>query len=183
VVDRRLLLAAIAVTVVAGAALDRAAHHSLTGHMLQHAVLWCVAAPLLAYALPPSRRTWAGEVTIALVVQTLALWIWHLPPIFDAALDTAPLHGFEHLTFVIAPAFLLRALRRPHPASALVLFVAAFPGTALGAGMLLATHTWYDAYERLADQQLAAVVMWSGMGIAYVLAAVILFARSLAQHA
>ena len=63
------------------------------------------------------------------------------------------------------------------------MFVAAFPGTALGAAMLLAPHPWYPAYDRLADQQLAGVVMWSGMGIVYVLAAVILFARSLAEPA
>ena len=179
-VDRRLLLAAIAVTVAAGGGLDGVAHESLTGHMVQHVVLWCVAAPLLALALPPPDQS---RWTTALLLQTAVLWFWHLPPVFGAALDAPALHAVEHLTFVVAPAVLLRAVRRPHPGSALVLFVGAFPGTALGAGMLLAPHPWYSAYDRLGDQQLAGVVMWSGMGIAYVLAAVILFARSLAVDA
>ena len=182
-VDRRLLVAAVAVTVLAGAGLDAIAHGSLTGHMLQHTLLWCLAGPLLAVAIPESRGPWARDVTIALVAQTLALWVWHLPLLFDAAVDQPALHAIEHLSFVVAPALLVRAVRRPHPASALVLFVAAFPGTALGAGMLLARHPWYAEYDRLADQQLAAVVMWSGMGIVYVVGAVILFARSLAQNA
>jgi cytochrome c oxidase assembly factor CtaG len=56
-----------------------------------------------------------------------------------------------------------------------VLFVAALPGTALGAALTLASNPWYAEYPSMADQQLAGVVMWGFAGLAYVLVAACLF--------
>ena len=49
-------------------------------------------------------------------------------------------------------------------AGVVAMFVAALPGTALGAALTLAPRPWYPAYPSLEDQQLAGVVMWGFAG-------------------
>ena len=175
--------------------LDVAAHTNLTAHMAQHVVLLTVAAPLLAVGLGPvlpdlpgSRRGlgWLGWTVFAVIFQTGVMWAWHAPWLFQLALRTPPLHVLEHATF-LGSAFLfwwsVAAGRQSRlGAAVLVVFVAAMPGTALGALLTLASHPWYPTYVHrsaaaaLADQQLAGVVMWALGGFAYVLAAAALFA-------
>lgn len=201
--------AGMAAVAVAVTGLDGVAHDSLTGHMVQHLILWSVAAPLVAagaplptllWALPgslrrPALRAWRAARRShdrrwprwafgAIAVQTLVLWGWHAPVLYDAALRDDVVHGLEHVSFTVAAVVFLWAVaggrRAGHAGAALAVFVAGFPGTALGAGMLLAPHAWYAAYGgtgSLQDQQVAAVVMWVGMGLTYVVAAALLFAR------
>jgi cytochrome c oxidase assembly factor CtaG len=64
---------------------------------------------------------------------------------------------------------------RPRGGAVAAVFVAALPGTALGAALTLAAKPWYPDYPSLADQQLAGVVMWGFAGLAYVLAAAVVF--------
>ena len=62
------------------------------------------------------------------------------------------------------------------------LFVAALPGSALGAALTLAGRPWYPAYPSLDDQQLAGVVMWAFAGTVYVVAAGVVFGLWLAAE-
>ncbi|MBW8826404.1 MAG: cytochrome c oxidase assembly protein [Acidobacteria bacterium] len=189
-------------------ALDGVAHRSLAGHMVQHLLLWGGAAPLLAagaplptmlWALPPKIRRpgldlwrrarrmhdhhWLGWTLVAAGGQGAVLWAWHLPVLYDAAVRHTLVHGLEHLTFTATAVVFFWSVAggRRSGGGALAVFVAGFPGTALGAGLLLAPRPWYPAYGDLHDQQLAGVLMWSGMGLTYVLAAVVLFAGWLAS--
>jgi putative membrane protein len=186
---------------------DGVAHHSLTGHMVQHLLLWGVAAPLLAagaplptmlWGLPRTARRpalaawraarrlhdqhWLGWTLAAAGIQGSVLWVWHTPVLYDAAVRRPLVHGLEHLSFTITATVFFWSIAGGHrtAGAALAAFVAGFPGTALGAALLLAPRPWYGAYADLHDQQLAGVVMWSGMGLTSVLAAVVLFARWLA---
>ncbi len=56
----------------------------------------------------------------------------------------------------------------------LVLFVVTLPAMAYGVALTLARDTWYAPYPRLADQQLAGVVMWAYGGLLAVLGGVAL---------
>jgi cytochrome c oxidase assembly factor CtaG len=67
-------------------------------------------------------------------------------------------------------------------AGVVALFVAALPGSALGAALTLADHTWYPAYPALDDQQMAGVVMWAFAGTVYVVAAGVVFGLWLAAE-
>lgn len=180
------------------------AESGLVAHMDQHVVLLVVAAPLLAlgaplpamlWALPERARrpasalwrgvrrnhrrhwpTWAGA---SLVVSAAVMAGWHAPGPYQAALADRSLHAAEHVTMVLTATGFWWAVGlgapRPKGASVAVVFLAALPGTALGAALTLAQRPWYRAYPSLADQQLAGVVMWGFAGLAYVLAAAALF--------
>ena len=37
---------------------------------------------------------------VAWLLHTAALWAWHAPPLYQAALDLPALHGIEHLSFL-----------------------------------------------------------------------------------
>jgi putative membrane protein len=206
----RLFVAGLAVLAVALLPpLATAAHDSLTAHMVQHVLLMVVAAPLLAvgaplptllWALPAGARqaalpvwraamrshgrAWAGWIAVTLLAQAVVMLAWHAPSLYDAALHHEVLHVLEHATYLVtATAFAWTVgvgSPQRHGAAVPVLFVAALPGTALGAALTLASAPWYSDYPSMADQQLAGVVMWGFAGLAYVLAAACLFGLWLA---
>ena len=39
---------------------------------------------------------------LAWIVHTLALWVWHVPALFEAALHDHIVHAFQHLSFLAA---------------------------------------------------------------------------------
>jgi cytochrome c oxidase assembly factor CtaG len=192
------------------------ADDSLAGHMVQHVVLITLAAPMLALGgtvpallwalprrarqqlLPLWRRTissthgagWVWWAGLTILFQSAVMWAWHAPWLFDAGLGREWAHGVEHMSFLVSSTVmwwvLLAGRRSQRGAATLALFVAAFPGTALGAALLLSPNPWYPPYVRssvshaLSDQQLAGVIMWSFAGLVYVAASAILFGTWLA---
>lgn len=205
----------VAVVVVLVPPFERLAGERLWAHMVQHVGLVAVAAPLLVLGNPMRTLPWVlparwrrqaaslgGRLSVgsashypalaglALVLHTVALWAWHVPGPYEAALRSEPLHALEHATlFWTAVLFwwVVVGSRRQalYGPGVLVTFAAALQGSALGALMTLATSPWYRSYHRaggpggltpLEDQQVAGVVMWGPGGAIYALAAVLLFA-------
>jgi putative membrane protein len=178
--------------------LDSLAHRQFAWHMTQHVLLISVAAPLLAAARPddvvraalgrpPAPRPAVTTVIAAAVMQVLVLMTWHLPALYEYALENIPLHATEHLT-LLASAFvmwslLLRTRGSGRGAALVVLFVASLPPMAYGVGLVIAPSAWYRSYT-LSDQQLAGVVMWAYGGAAAVVGGVLLFVSWLltAEH-
>ncbi|HEX8769711.1 MAG TPA: cytochrome c oxidase assembly protein [Acidimicrobiales bacterium] len=185
------------------------AHESLSAHMVQHVLLAVVVAPLLVLgaslptllwslpagwrewllvrwrrALRSHGRRWAIWVVGALLFQSLVMAIWHLPVLYGAAVHHEVLHVLEHTSYLVTATVFWWAVgvgsTRRHGAAVPVLFVAALPGTVLGAALTLSSRTWYVEYPSIADQQLAGVVMWGFAGLAYVVAAACLFGLWLA---
>lgn len=182
-------------------------------HMVQHELLMVVAAPLLvrsrpleawAWALaPPWRRAlgalareralrvpWrvATEPLGAWSLHALAIWGWHAPPPFEAALVDQAVHALQHATFLLtALAFWAsvsgRGGRRDAAALASVFSTMLHTG-ALGALLTFAPTAWYPHYldagafglTALEDQQLGGLVMWVPGGVAYLAAGVVLVA-------
>jgi cytochrome c oxidase assembly factor CtaG len=166
--------------------------------MTQHVVL--LLAPLafvlghtgtaLLLGLAPRQRTavsrwmresgilgWLQRLTrrpVAWAVLVLTVGVWHVPPIFDAAATSEPLHALEHGSFLLAGAVywasILGGSRRREQASALLsIFGIMLVGTAFGALLTFASTPWYPAHAELAtlagldwlsDQQIAGLVMW-----------------------
>lgn len=84
-------------------------HYLDSVHMLQHVLLGFVAPPLMLLGLSPQmvgrlvRVPGVRAVTEPVPAQVIAgvvMIVWHLPPLFDATLESEPLHIFEHLTFI-----------------------------------------------------------------------------------
>ena len=178
------------------------ADDGLVAHMVQHVLLLVVAAPLLALASPlptllralpggraPARpwrrvlrshsRRWFTWVAGTLVVSSAVMLAWHAPDLYEAALHHEALHALEHVSFLATATAFWWSVglggARPRGAAVAVVFVAALPGTALGAALTLAQAPWYPDYPSIPDQQLAGVVMWGFAGLAYVLAAAVVF--------
>ena len=195
--------------------LDDLAVERLWAHMVQHVALVAVAAPLLVLGNPMGTLPWAlptrwrrelsflgGRLSSShtshyaafavagLGLHTAALWVWHVPGPYEAALRSEPLHAVEHASIFGTALFfwwVVAGSRRQalYGPGVLVTFAAALQGSALGALMTLASSPWYPSYSGdtsaggltpLEDQQMAGVVMWGPCGAIYALAAVLLFA-------
>jgi putative membrane protein len=194
-----------------------------SAHMVQHELLILVAAPLLILGTPvvaglwafprgsrrrlgrwvrvhPVRSAWRA-VTHPLSAWTLhaaALWLWHAPRLYDAALTSAGIHAAQHLSFFgTALLFwwpLLQASpyrRLGHGLAVLYLFTTAVHGSALGAFLSLSTRPWYPSYAEgaalwgmtaLQDQQLGGLIMWIPFGSLYTFAAIALLGHWLTQQ-
>jgi putative membrane protein len=111
------------------------------------------------------------------MVATVTLWVWHAPPLYEAALRSDVVHALEHATFFATSlafwsvAFAARR-RRAHGAGSIFSFLAAFQNGLLGALITLSPRVWYEPYgasrAALQDQQLAGVLMWVPAGVIYI---------------
>jgi cytochrome c oxidase assembly factor CtaG len=205
--------ALVVVVGVAGSPLGELLEERLSTHMVQHLVLMLVAAPLLAFAAP-GQPLLAGLPRavrrplvrlghrlhldgllgphLAWVAYVLALWGWHLPAAYDAALRSETTHELEHATFLLTAwlfwwhlATVGRRRLRGIPAT-LYLVASIPPGAALGAVLTFPNHPLYPTQAALAaasgvnplhDQRLAGLVMWVPLDFAFVLVAVLILAR------
>ena len=191
-----------------------------SAHMVQHELLMIVAAPLLVIGRPLAAWTWAVAprhrpavrtrihapalatswrwITAPLAAWTahaLALWCWHIPAFFDAALRSEPIHILQHLTFLGTALLFWWAVlggdRRVASAVPIVLlFTTMLHSSILGALLSLASTPWYSPYGAtssafgltpLEDQQLGGLVMWIPGGLAYLVAGLALAARWLGR--
>jgi putative membrane protein len=186
--------AGLVVLALAIVGLERVAETSFTWHMVQHALLIVVAAPLLALGAPavldrlPARwqrvatsmrgPAWPVWMIVAVGLQAGAM-LWHVPSVFQAAVVHDALHGLEHITLLATAVLFWWLVLGAGPSRVAMAVVALFFATgacsALGAGLTLASHPWYPAYRSLNDQAMGGVIMWSVVGTIYFLAAIVLF--------
>lgn len=198
--------------------LHEAGERSFTAHMVEHELLMLVAAPLLVLAEPLAVMLWAfpakarmrlgrtaarapirsgwrwatGPVT-ATLLQAAALWLWHMPILFDRALASEGWHAAQHLSFVVTALLFWsamlgrqgsRASSQPRRAlAALCLFATSVVSGALGALMAFSESPWYRGYALLGmapfgltpaeDQQMAGLLMWLPGGLVHALAALL----------
>src|SRR5213593_59279 len=184
----RLALYALGLTAVTAALLsplDGLAAARFSAHMGQHLLLTMMAAPLLLLGNPlplvlwglPSRarrplaatlrpRRWLRATLSALtslpvagVLHVTTVWIWHLPFLYDAAVEHEVVHAVEHATFfatailfwwpIIQPAPRLRPW--PHPGfQILYLLVATAQSAALGLLLTVPERALYPHYVSVA---------------------------------
>jgi len=197
--------------------LDAWAERSFAVHMIQHELLMVVAAPLIVLGRPleawtwglssPARRFFAtaaetrvtraiGYVTTlslgAWLLQALALWLWHLPLLFRAALLDPVVHILQHGCFFgSAVAYwwtVVRERARSLTGSSIAsLFTTMLHTSALGALLTFAPSPWYAAdgahafgLSALEDQQLGGIIMWVPGGMAYMIVGLMIVGRWLA---
>lgn len=193
---------------------------SFTAHMVEHELIMLAAAPLLVWARPlgamlwafpatarqglaaiPRSRTGAGlwkvftDPLLATVLQAAALWIWHLPSLFDMALKNEGWHAAQHLSFFASALLFWSAMLGPRRnvwTTAACLFATSMITGALGAFMAVSQSPWYGPYASLGlaafgltpteDQQLAGVLMWVPGGLLHAIIAVTILAPHLRAH-
>ena len=186
--------------------------HLFSFHMIEHEILMAVSAPLLVVAMPVGTLFWAFPRAIRLaagrllkgpaisaswawlsagrnatIVHGVAIWGWHAPVLFDAAVTSVAIHRLQHFSFLLtAILFWWSVFRRSNSgAAAWHLFVTMLHTSVLGALMALAPRLLYQPRSAsvanwgltpLEDQQLAGLIMWVPAGTIYAGAALALLA-------
>ena len=192
-----------------------------SAHMLQHEVLILVSAPLISAALPGATCLWAfaprhrahlgGWVhrveqapmvrffmrpLVAWLLEAVALWIWHVPALYQATLTSDWVHAAQHLSFFLTAVLFWSALygvgrsAMSYGAATFYVFGTAVHCSALGALLTFSAVLWYPAYATttlrwgltpLQDQQLGGVIMWVPSGLVFILIGLALFAKWLRE--
>jgi putative membrane protein len=185
--------------------------------MLQHEVLILISAPLMAashpgvtllYALPRSKRksigTWAAKMEHAstlswifsalgaFLLHAVALWVWHIPYLYEATIESDFIHALQHLSFFLSGVLFWSALygagrsTMSYGAGVLYVFGAAASCSALGALLTFSSAIWYPIYANrteswnlapLQDQQLGGLLMWVPSGVVFIVIGILLFAQ------
>jgi putative membrane protein len=192
-----------------------------SAHMTQHEVLMLIAAPLLVlgrpmaaflWALPrewshrvagwSNGRAWRGvwglvsNAFVAWVIHAVVLWVWHVPALFEATVDSEWVHALQHGSF-LGSALLFwwavmhgRQRAMGYGVAVLYMFTTAIHSGLLGALLTFGRTVWYPSYSEttwtwglspVEDQQLGGLIMWVPACLVYVLAALLLFAGWLAE--
>jgi putative membrane protein len=191
--------------------------HFFSAHMIEHELLMVAAAPLLVAARPMPeillglpdrrrratvewarracpRRLWAAatELRTATLVHIVVLWVWHLPVLFTAALDSELVHIAQHLSFFLSALCFWESAWRRHVRrsdqgeAAMLLFLVSLQAGFLGALLTFSSRLWYPAgygaagefgLTPLEDQQLAGLVMWIPACSIYLIGGLIIAGR------
>jgi putative membrane protein len=134
------------------------------------------------------RRLWRALVRpgVAWTLHGAALWLWHVPALFEAALRSEAIHYLQHVSLLVTALLFWTSIlpRRADAWTCIVgvfsLFTTSMHMTLLGALLTLSPTTWYSSYAALTgpgglsaleDQQIAGLIMWVPAGLVYVAAA------------
>lgn len=142
-----------------------------SARVLHHVLLITAVAPLLALAFP-LRRLPSPPLSVLVGLQTLFLWVWHMPLPYEWGLASVPGYWLMQSTLLGSAWLLWRSVLSPatQTGSALVALIATvaqmgllaalivFSPRALYAVHFASTQVW--GLSPLADQQLAGLLMW-----------------------
>jgi len=183
-----------------------------SAHMTQHVLLGDIAPALLLLSLsrvimrPATRRLASVERKLGAFASPwtgLALWLslmylWHVPALYDAALQNPIVHLLEHISFFTAgvcvwwPLIQPVPMRRPLKGFQTVGYIAAakFGLAALGLYLTWSSSVFYPYYEQVpriwglsavADQNAGGAIMMVEQSVTFVIALAFLFSRMLTQ--
>ncbi|HEX4743676.1 MAG TPA: cytochrome c oxidase assembly protein [Candidatus Limnocylindria bacterium] len=200
--------------------LERYAYELFSAHMLQHMLLTIVAAPLLLLGapitpllrgLPRGARRGLAPIArwrplravlhalraplVAGILYVGGLYYWHIPRVYDAAVEDPLLHSVEH-GWYLATALLFWAVvidpapfRSPmHYAARIVylLLAGAAQNTILGGVLAFSSRVFYPHYatssleyglDPLTDQRIGGAIMWVPGDMIFLVAASFAFFR------
>jgi putative membrane protein len=183
-----------------------------SAHMLQHVLLGDIAPLLLLLSLsrvimrPLTRRLTAVERALGplahpatgLVIWLAVMYAWHVPALYDAAAESAPLHALEHATFFAAGIAVWWPLIQPVPMRRRLegLWPLAYIGAAkFGLAALGLYVTWsadalyphYEAAPRIwglsavEDQNVGGAIMMVEQSLTFVVVLVAVFVGMLTR--
>jgi len=146
-------------------------HYLFSAHMLEHLLLYLTVPPLLLLGLPPApvesllsieiaakAERFLRRPTIACLVAVGTMWLWHLPVLYNAALNHDGLHAVEHLSLLLTGTIFFWPILTPLPSHRLSPIVGTvYIFAAMSANMLLGillTYSplgYYPTYMRSSD--------------------------------
>lgn len=186
---------------------DLSDSYLFSAHMVQHLVLTLAAPPLLVMGTPgwmlrpalrlpgvrPAAR-WLTRPTHCFAIFNVVLIAWHLPPLYEAAMASHPLHIVQHLCFMAAATLMWWPILSPlpelprlsYPAQMLYLFLMSIPMSLVAVCIGYADHVLYPSYASaprlwqltpMQDQLIGALVMWVPGGLFFFAVISVIFFR------
>lgn len=156
-----------------------------SARVLHHVLLVAVAAPLLALARPAKAPQGVG---LPFLLATAALWLWHAPAPYDAALANKGQYALMQASLLgTATLFWRAAFSRPGGSGAPWVLLGYMAMGLLGALLTFAPDPLYAAHavapllwglSPLADQQLGGLLMWVPAGLPFALWGALLARRA-----
>jgi cytochrome c oxidase assembly factor CtaG len=189
----------LALVVAVVSPLCRMAATLASAHMVQHVILVAVAPPLLVLGTAgpilggvPRWCGWLATPMVASLLYGAAVWFWHAPLPYQAALLTESLHLLMYATLIGAALLFWRSLIAAtwlepdrYGGAVVSALVTTIHTGLLGALLTFAPAPWYPllgpraaswGLSALEDQQLAGLIMWVPMGSIYLVGSVALMA-------
>jgi putative membrane protein len=187
---------------------DLSDYYLFSAHMVQHMLLVFAMPPLLLYGTPAwmlqpllrdARVLRLGRLATrpraAFALFNVILVAWHLPPLYNLAMNQHPVHVVEHLMIMAASVILWWPVLSPlpelpraaYPVQLLYLFVVGLPMVMVAIFIAMAEELLYPFYaaspriwDQLtprADQHLGGLIMWIPGGLVFLTAISIVFFR------
>jgi putative membrane protein len=142
-----------------------------SAHMMEHILLYLAVPPLLLLGLPaaPVRSLLSIEIaakaerllrrpTIAWLVAVGTMWLWHLPVLYNAALNHEGIHTVEHLSILLTGTIFFWPIFTPLPSHRLspvvgmvYIFSAMSANMILGILLTFSPLGYYPTYMRSSD--------------------------------
>ena len=187
---------------------DLSDYYLFSAHMIQHLLLAFAMPPLLLYGTPgfmlspflrhPRVLALGRRLTRpsgAFACFNLVLVAWHLPPLYNLAMDHHGVHIVQHLMIMVVSVILWWPVlspspelpRAPYPVQMLYLFVVGLPMVVVSIFISMAEsvlYPYYAAAPRIwpvltphADQHLGGLIMWIPGGLVFLVAISVVFFR------
>ncbi len=161
-------------------------------HMVQHMLISMIGPGLIVAGLPhwlvdpllrltPVRSTFAflTRVPSALAISTAVFWLWHVPSLYQLALQDRVMHDAEHISMALAGVLMWwpvlttsrRVPRASPPLQLLYLLLLTIPAGFFSALLVFASEPLYPTYElaprvwpvsALEDQRIGGIIMKLG---------------------
>lgn len=164
-----------------------------TVRIVHDVILAAVLAPLAVAALRLDQARIAGSLTLYTVIHAVTFWLWHAPPLYEAAMSSDAMFWLMQVTITASAAvWWAKIVRSPAHASATALLATMVAMGALGALLTFAGRAFYAPHwlttqswglSPIEDQQIAGIIMWAPASLVYLLAALAILYRSLATKA
>ncbi len=176
-----------------------------SAHMVQHLVLELVVPPLLIAGTPgwmlrpllrPRGVRRLAEVALTPIscfaIFNVVLSAWHLPPLYNFALEVHPVHIVQHLMFLSASVVMWWPLLSPlpelprlsYPGQMLYCFLMTLPMSIVAVYITMADRVLYPLYaiaprvigiSPLEDQRYGGLIMWIPGGMFFYLVMSVVF--------
>ena len=187
---------------------DLSDYYLFSAHMIQHLLLAFAMPPLLLYGTPgfmlspflrhPRVLALGRRLTRpsgAFASFNLVLVAWHLPPLYNLAMDHHGVHIVQHLMIMVVSVILWWPVlspcpelpRAPYPVQMLYLFIVGLPMVVVSIFISMAEsvlYPYYAAAPRIwpvltphADQHLGGLIMWIPGGLVFLIAISVVFFR------
>ena len=198
------LLGLVALIASLASPIERVALELFSVHMVQHMLLLVVTAPLLLAGAPVRpllrglpqavRRTVVRALArntafrglvhllrrplIAAALYVVGLYAWHIPVLYDAAVENPTIHVVEHTWFLVSALLFWSVVIDPVPFQATLPYAARIPflmlvgaaqNTILGGLLVFSDRLFYAHYattttayglDPVTDQRLGGAIMW-----------------------